>query len=89
MQFHEDQVRPSEQRQWMRCDIDSQAEDVCIVLARRSMLITAVCRGMGEPLFMDATHGLQKYGLKLVTVHVFDEENSGSLSLTLRYCPFL
>jgi hypothetical protein len=64
-------------RQWLRCDIDSQAEDVCIVLARRSMLITAVRRGMGEPLFMDATHGLQKYGLKLVTVHVLDEENSG------------
>jgi hypothetical protein len=81
MQFQEDQVRPSEQRQWLRCDIDSLAEDVCIVLARRDMLTTAVRRGMGEPLFMDATHGLQKYGLKLVTVHVLDEENSGKCFL--------
>jgi hypothetical protein len=33
----------------------------------------------GEPLFMDTTHRKQKYGMKLVTVHVIDEENSGML----------
>jgi hypothetical protein len=28
---------------------------------------------------MDATHGMQKYGLKLVTVHVKDEEDKGAI----------
>lgn len=80
MQFAEDHLLPPEQQQWLRCDIDAKAEDVCIVLARRDMLETAVRRGAGGPIFMDATHGLQKYGFKLVTVHVVDEESSGESS---------
>jgi hypothetical protein len=50
---------------------------VLIVLARKDMLETAVRRGVGEPIYMDATHGLQKYGLKVVTVHIKDEESQG------------
>jgi hypothetical protein len=79
MQCHEVQVRPSNQRQWLGCDIDRLAQDVCSVWARKNMLKPAVFRGMGEPLIMDATHGLQRYWLNLVTVHayVLHEENSG------------
>jgi hypothetical protein len=48
------------------------------------MLATAVRRGVGQPIYMDATHGLQRYGLKVVTVHIKDEEGSGVLSIYLR-----
>jgi hypothetical protein len=66
-----------EQRRWLRCDIDSEGSNVLIVLANRNMLETACRRGNGEPLILDATHGLQRYGLKLVTAHVVDEEFAG------------
>lgn len=83
MQFAQDQLLPLEEQQWLRCDIDADAQDVCIVLARREMVETAVRRGAGGPIVMDATHGLQKYGLKLVTVHVVDEESSGVCAVLL------
>lgn len=76
-----DQQLPKEQRAWLRCDIDENADDVLVVLATKDMLETAVRRGCGEPIYMDATHGLQKYGLKIVTVHVKDEESQGVPSI--------
>jgi hypothetical protein len=30
---------------------------------------------------MDATHGLQRYGLKVITVHIKDEESQGVLRM--------
>ena len=77
LQFQEDKSRPAEQQEWRRCDICKDGVDVVICLSKRSMLETAARRGRGEPLYMDATHGLQKYGLKLVTIHVKDEEDKG------------
>lgn len=76
-----DQQLPQEQRTWLRCEIDDDADNVMIVLARKEMLETAVRRGVGEPIYMDATHGLQKYGLKVITVHVKDEESQGMPSI--------
>jgi hypothetical protein len=85
MQFDVDKGLPAEQRKWLRCDIDEDAKNPCIILARRDMLATAVRRGHKEPLFIDATHGIQKYGLKLVTAHIIDEENSGMHSSSCRW----
>jgi hypothetical protein len=31
-------------------------------------------------MIVDATHGLQKYGLKLVTAHIVDEEIAGAIA---------
>jgi hypothetical protein len=36
------------------------------------MLQDAVKRGHCEPIYMDASHGMQRYWLKVVTVHVKD-----------------
>jgi hypothetical protein len=45
------------------------------------MRATAVRRGINEPLYLDATHGL-----KLVTVHVKDEEGKGMIARSSRIC---
>jgi hypothetical protein len=86
MQFEADKLVPEEQREWLRCDVSSDASEVVICLATRNMKATAVRRGINEPLYMDATHGLQKYGLKLVTVHVKDEESKGMIARCSRIC---
>jgi hypothetical protein len=44
------------------------------------MLQTSICRGPSELLFLDATHGLQKYGLHLITRSILDEEGSGAVT---------
>lgn len=80
MQFEADHLLPPEERQWLRCDIDPAASNVAIVIARHDMLQTSIRRGPGEPLFLDATHGLQKYGLRLITGSILDEEGSGAVS---------
>lgn len=90
LQYQADKAVPKEQRVWLRCDIDTAGENVVVCLAKRGMIQTAIRRGVGEPMYMDATHGLQKYGLKVVTVHVKDEENKVSwlpcqLTLALQY----
>jgi glutathionylspermidine synthase len=79
MQFQLDQERPAYQRQWLRCNISEDGQDVLIVLAKQGMIKCAVRRGMDEPFILDATHGLQRYGpnYKLVTGHIVDEEQSG------------
>jgi hypothetical protein len=53
---------------------------VLIVLAGKDMLETTIRRGVCLPIYMDATRGLQKYGLKLITVHIKDEESQGKFS---------
>jgi hypothetical protein len=106
MQCEADKLVPEEQREWLRCDVSSDASEVVICLAMRDMKATAVRRGINEPLYMDAAHGLrmrpmafgcgpwpsdaahglQKYGLKLVTVdrnmdvHVKYEESKGMIA---------
>jgi hypothetical protein len=78
LQFVADKAKPEERREWLRCDISKDGVDVVICLSKRDMLQTAARRGVDEPIYMDATHGMQKYGLKLVTVHVKDEEDKGA-----------
>lgn len=75
MQWQNDQALPKEQRQWLHFNEDPK--DPLIVLATRTMLTEAVKRGHGEPSFVDATHGLQRYGLKLVTLLVKTDQGEG------------
>jgi hypothetical protein len=79
LQFEADMLLRAEERQWLRCDIDPEGNNVAIVIARRDMLQTSIRRGPGEPLVLDATHGLQKYGLRLITGSILDEEGSGAV----------
>jgi hypothetical protein len=82
MQFELDKAKPAHKRAWLRCDVDEDGHHVVVVLATREMIADAIKYGHGRPLFMDATHGLQKYGLKLVTVLVKDASNRGRHSLS-------
>jgi hypothetical protein len=45
----------------------------------------AVRHGHGRPMFMDATHGLQKYGFKLATLHVQDDQSKGVHSFLFQH----
>jgi putative ribosome biogenesis GTPase RsgA len=73
------QTKLSQRRDESGCVATSQdGVDVVICLSKRDMLQTAARRGVDEPIYMGATHGMQKYGLKLVTVHVKDEEDKGA-----------
>ena len=45
------------------------------MLASPRMAALAVRLGSGQPVFMDATHGLLPYGYKLVSLVVIDEVN--------------
>jgi hypothetical protein len=74
-----------EQRRWLRCDLDSKGNNVLIVLANRNMWETTCRRGNGEPLILDATHGLQRYALKLITAHVVDENFAGTVACTASF----
>jgi hypothetical protein len=77
VQYAKDQTLPHMDRSWLRCEIDDEGHRVVIVLAKPQMRQDAVKYGQGRALYMDATHGLQKYGLKLVTVLVKDHEGRG------------
>lgn len=48
-----------------------------LVLATQAMLRDAWRFGHEGPLYMDATHGIQRYGLKVVTLHVKTNEQKG------------
>lgn len=85
MQFKNDQLLPAESRKWLACEIDFDGDQVLIVLAADKMLREAWAYGHEGPLYMDATHGLQRYGLKIVTVHVKTDEQKGA-SLRSQRC---
>jgi hypothetical protein len=82
LQIEADKAKPVQQRQWLRCDIDKDGEDVLVCLAKMDILEIAARRGVGGPVYIDATHGIQKYGLKL-TVLVKDEEGKGQSPLCI------
>jgi hypothetical protein len=52
-----------------------------IVLARKDMLETVLGRGVGEPIYMDTTHGLQRCVLKVVALHIKDKASQGVLRM--------
>jgi hypothetical protein len=77
LQFKADLAKREKDRRWLRCEIDDDGDKVFIVLATTQMVGDAQRFGHGRALYMDATHGLQKYGLKTVTIHVKDHEGRG------------
>jgi hypothetical protein len=77
VQFREDKTKLENERSWMRCEISEDGSDVKIFLATPRMRKAAVRHGHARPMFMDATHGLQRYGFKLATLHVQDEQQKG------------
>jgi hypothetical protein len=79
MQYKKDLERPKEQRRWLRCEIADDGNQVFIVLATQEMLKIAAQYGDGRALYMDATHGCQRYGLMTVTVLVKDHERRGDV----------
>ena len=81
MQFEQDQQLPRHQQKWVHFSVDDAGTEPMIMLATHSMLRAAAVDGHGEPGFIDATHGLQRYGLKLVTYLVKDVEMKGMPSL--------
>ena len=78
VQWGEDQARAAHERQWLRCEVDEKGEQVLIILATPTMLHKAVRFGHGGPIYMDASHGMQRYGLKVATVHVKDNQSKGT-----------
>ena len=84
MQFEEDQGLPTEERKWLDFEVGDDGNEVFALLSTSHMLDTAIERGIDEPVYMDATHGLQSYGLKLVTVHAKDDDGKGMTSSTHR-----
>jgi hypothetical protein len=81
LQYKKDLEKPKEQRRWLRCEIDDEGKHVFIVLSTPEMVKNAVRFGDGRALYMDATHGCQRYGLKTVTVLVNDHERKGDATL--------
>lgn len=77
MQFEDDQRKPAEKRQWLAFEVDTEGKQVFLVLATQKMLLDAWRFGHKGPLYMDATHGIQRYGLKVVTLHVKTNEHKG------------
>ena len=77
VQWEEDQARAPEDRQWLHFEVDQEGKEPLILLATRSMLQTAIDRGHEGPVYGDTTHGMQRYGLKLFTLHVKDVEGHG------------
>ena len=90
LQWQEDQAKEPSARQWLHFEVDAEGKEPLVILATQYMLKQAVQRGMGEPIYMDASHGMQRYGLKVATVHVKDVEGRGGflhwLSLFCAQC---
>jgi hypothetical protein len=58
---------------WLRCKISKDGYELLLCLSRQDLLRTAIRWGDGSLLHVDTTHGCQKYGPKLILVHVKDE----------------
>jgi hypothetical protein len=77
MQYEQDQQLPRHQVKWVHFSVDEQGQEPVIMLATHAMPRAAAIDGHGEPGFIDATHGLQRYSLTLVTYLVKDVEIKG------------
>jgi hypothetical protein len=83
LQFAEDQMLPAHSRRWLLCEIDEDGNEVLILLATPAMLQSAIHRGIGEPIYLDATHGMQQYGLKVATGHIKTVQGKGAILVVL------
>jgi hypothetical protein len=79
MQWNQDLLKDPKEREWLHFEVAEDGVDVLLVLGTDSMIEKAVCHGHKGPLYMDATHGLNDKGLKVVTLHVKDLEGKGEL----------
>jgi hypothetical protein len=81
-------LEPSK-REWLHFEVDEEGKEPLVILGAQAMLRGAVERGHCEPIYMDATHGMQRCVLKVVTVHVKDIEGTGAHNQTGRTdcCP--
>lgn len=75
LQWVNDQALPVDERSYYCADLTPG--EVCVVLATPAMLEAGIKWGHARPVFMDATHGVIKYGYKLVTLLVMDDHNKG------------
>lgn len=64
-------------------NVDVTGKDVTIIIASPSQKRWAWDLGHGNPIFMDASHGMQRYGLKIVTVHVRNHCGKGANSFAV------
>jgi hypothetical protein len=78
IQWEEDKRKPATERQWLHFEVDKEGKEPLVVLASQEMLQTAIRWGSNQSIYCDATHGMQRYGLKVVTLHVKDNEGKGS-----------
>jgi hypothetical protein len=61
--------------QWLLFEVDNEGKKPLVILASQPMIKDAIARGHREP---STWHGIQRYGLKVVTVHAKDVEGGGS-----------
>lgn len=87
MQWNNDQAKPESMQQWLHFECDKAGKEVIIILCTQEQLEWASMYGHGQPIYMDATHGMQRYGLKLVTVHVKNARGQGTSMPSLEFCP--
>ena len=80
VQWEADQRKAAKDQEWLHFEVAQDGVDVLIMLGTDSMIEKAVRHGHQGPLYMDATHGLNDKGLKVVTVHVKDLEGRGANS---------
>jgi hypothetical protein len=84
MQFELDQAKSEDK---LRYDAGNDGHKEVIVLTTRQMIADAVTYGHGRPVYMDATHGLQKYGLKIIAMLVKDTDDRGEHSTGFQISP--
>lgn len=76
VQWELDQKKSPEDRQWLHWEVDEEGREPLAILCTREQRKWG--RELpGEPGQMDLTHGLQRYGLKLLSFLCRDVEGRG------------
>lgn len=78
VQWQADQRKEPHAREWLHFEVAEDGVDTLIMLGTNSMIEKAVRHGHQGPLYMDATHGMNDKGMKVVTLHVKDLEGRGA-----------
>lgn len=78
LQFKDDQLLPEKERWYRLCQIGQDGKDVLVILVNSQRMQDLWEFGHRQPMYMDATHGILKYGLKLITVLVKDAKLKGA-----------
>lgn len=86
MQYADDLKLPPAERQWLACEISADGFQVIMIICTAEQRAWALLHGHGKPCYMDATHGMQRYGLKVVTLHVKDKAGFGMQPFLFHLC---